>query len=186
MKIKNQYHIDVTSDEDALFRDIQETPKSKWPSSMNFNLFKNSMFWVVFGVHIVVLSVIGFAAKPNMKEPMPEMVGIEDKVFLEASTPTPTPTPMPTPLANNDVPMDGKPPKLEPPKPTPKPLPKNINQQSNTIKNDSLLIKEYTVKQGDTIYSVAKKYKLNYDRLLKINNIQDPNKIKLGQKLKFM
>jgi LysM repeat protein len=175
MKEKNQYHIDVTPEEDSLFRDIPEESKSFLIKKMSTNIFKSSMFWIVFGVHVAVLSVIALASKPNLKEPVPEMVGIdEDKIFVQNPTPTPTPTPSLTPKAQDDAPMDGKPPKLDP------------KAQKPSVKPDNKFTKEYTIKAGDTIYSVAKKYKLNYDRLIKINNIQDPNKIKVGQKLKFL
>jgi LysM repeat protein len=105
------------------------------------------------------------------------MVGIEeDKKFIKNENPKVEPTPAPTPPANNDVPMDMKPPEVKP----------VISKNKPTVENKNNLAKEYTVKHGDTIYSIAKKYKLDYNRLLKINNIQDPNKIKLGQKLKFI
>ena len=78
MKTKNPYHIDVTPEEDTLFKDIIETPQtpnSSFIKKINSSLFKNSMFWIIFGVHIVIVSAIAIAAKPNYKEPLPEMVG---------------------------------------------------------------------------------------------------------------
>lgn len=58
------------------------------------------------------------------------------------------------------------------------------NSSNKTTNNN--VTKSYTVKAGDTIFSISKKYKLNVANLLKINNIKDPNKISVGQTLKFV
>ena len=64
------------------------------------------------------------------------------------------------------------------PSPTPVPLPKPLPpSSSNTV--------TYTVKQGDTITKIVKKYKLSTKALLELNHIKDPNSIKVGQVLKF-
>lgn len=41
----------------------------------------------------------------------------------------------------------------------------------------------YTVKSGDTLSGIAKKYGTTYQYLAKLNNIPDPNKISVGQKI---
>lgn len=43
----------------------------------------------------------------------------------------------------------------------------------------------YTVKSGDTLSSIAAKYNTTYQTLAKNNNISDPNKIYVGQKIKI-
>ena len=43
--------------------------------------------------------------------------------------------------------------------------------------------KTYTVAKGDNPYSIAKKMKISYNELIKANNIQDPTKLQIGQKL---
>ncbi len=43
----------------------------------------------------------------------------------------------------------------------------------------------YTVKKGDTIYSISKKYDVDQDQLMNKNNINDPTKLQIGQKLKI-
>jgi len=43
--------------------------------------------------------------------------------------------------------------------------------------------KAYTVAKGDNPYSIAKKMKVSYNALIKANNIQDPTKLQIGQKL---
>lgn len=43
--------------------------------------------------------------------------------------------------------------------------------------------KTYTVSKGDNPVSIAKKFKVSYDELLALNHIDDPRKLKIGQKL---
>ncbi len=43
--------------------------------------------------------------------------------------------------------------------------------------------KTYTVAKGDTPVTIAKKFKVPYDELLAANHIDDPRKLKIGQKL---
>ena len=43
----------------------------------------------------------------------------------------------------------------------------------------------YVVAKGDNPYSIAKRFGISYTELLKVNNIQDPTKIQIGQKLKI-
>lgn len=45
--------------------------------------------------------------------------------------------------------------------------------------------KTYTVKAGDTLTGIAKKYGTTYQKLAKLNKISDPNKIYPGQKIKI-
>tara|TARA_Y100001973_G_C4942594_1_gene206388 strand:- start:26 stop:538 length:513 start_codon:yes stop_codon:yes gene_type:complete len=60
------------------------------------------------------------------------------------------------------------------PKPTPKVEPKQPKQ-----------FKEYTVKSGDSLSKIASDLKVNMKDLMKINNITNPDKIKVGQKIKW-
>ena len=168
--MNNQYHIDVSTEEDILFQD--KLPQNNKNIKTEYNLFKNWIFWSVVLIHLSVFSILAIAApkkETNIKEPP----------ITEEQKPTPTPSP------SNDVPMDSKPEPLKeetkPPVPQVKPP---VPQVKTEVKNQ--LIKEYVIKSGDTVFSVAKKYKLNYDRLIKINNIQDPNKVVVGQKLRFL
>ena len=43
--------------------------------------------------------------------------------------------------------------------------------------------KVYTVAKGDNPVNIAKKFKVSYDELLAANHIDDPRKLKIGQKL---
>jgi LysM repeat protein len=43
--------------------------------------------------------------------------------------------------------------------------------------------KEYTVAKGDNPVKIAKKLKIPYEDLIALNHIEDPRKLKVGQKL---
>jgi LysM repeat protein len=51
----------------------------------------------------------------------------------------------------------------------------------NSPKADSK--KSYVVAKGDTPLKIAKKFKVPFDDLLAVNKIDDPTKLKIGQKL---
>ncbi|MDB5116788.1 MAG: LysM peptidoglycan-binding protein [Mucilaginibacter sp.] len=62
-----------------------------------------------------------------------------------------------------------------------------INQNIGTAVKDSLIQstptdKLYTIKQGDTLYNISKRFGLTVDELKALNNMAD-NSIKIGQKL---
>jgi LysM repeat protein len=49
--------------------------------------------------------------------------------------------------------------------------------------NNTEVPKVYVVQQGDSPARIAKKFKVSYASLLKTNNIDDPKKLQIGQKL---
>jgi LysM repeat protein len=62
-----------------------------------------------------------------------------------------------------------------------------INQNIGKAIKDSLvqstpITKLYTIKTGDTLYNVSKRFGLTVDELKTLNNMAD-NSIKIGQKL---
>src|SRR4030095_3717737 len=64
-----------------------------------------------------------------------------------------------------------------------KPSPAKTAKKSKT--NDPIPegAKVYTVAKGDNPVNIAKKFKVSYDDLLAENHIDDPRKLKVGQKL---
>ena len=57
---------------------------------------------------------------------------------------------------------------------------KNKKEKKKRIKDDS----NYTVKKGDTLYSISKKYKISVDEIKKNNKLIN-NQLSIGQKLKI-
>lgn len=169
MNEEKTYHIDVTPEEDALFNP-EAAFKLKEKNKKNAPISFGKVFCVVVGVHAVIGAGIiattsSAEAKPKEQVDLAQPVSEIPKQYQEEPTKaTPTPTPLPVAVVESI---------------------KQTTSNSNKIHN-SKYTKEYTVKQGDTLYSIAKKYKLNAERLIKINNIKDVNKLTVGQKLKFM
>jgi LysM repeat protein len=67
-----------------------------------------------------------------------------------------------------------------------KPTPSSTPKLAKKVKaNDSIPdgAKVYTVTKGDNPVTIAKKFKVSYDDLLAANHIDDPHKLKIGQKL---
>jgi LysM repeat protein len=161
--MKNQYHIDTTPEEDALFRDA-----TKRPTNTNKTFLK--VLAVVVSAHVVIAGIVSCQ---TLKEPTlpvdttkadPNNIIPSDKEFLKEVQKD---VQQPLAAVQHDT------------KPVPVPTTKSV---SNTDK----LTKEYVIKKGDTVYSISKKYKLNVSKLIQINNIKDPNLIVVGQKLKFL
>ena len=163
-----KYHIDVTPEEDALFRDI---PEEK--NTFMKNILTSKVFWAVAGVHMLALSIFAVASPGDKSHP--DTIIKEDQKFIGEPIPDPK-------QAAKEVVEDLV--KAEP-LPTPPPV---IEKKIVEVKQKpkTKYIKDYTIKKGDTLLKVAKKYKLNYDRLIKINGIKNPDKIIVGQKIKFM
>ena len=66
-------------------------------------------------------------------------------------------------------------------KPTPSPTKPAKKAKANEAIPDGA--KVYVVAKGDNPVTIAKKFKVSYDDLLAANHIDDPHKLKVGQKL---
>ena len=55
------------------------------------------------------------------------------------------------------------------------------NQEDNEYK-----MFMYFVKQGDTIWNIAKKFKVSINDILKLNELENPDKINIGDRLYIM
>lgn len=153
-------------------KENMEQLKEKFQKPISFK----GALGVVAGLHI--LAGVGIFCSSSQKSH-----AAEDKAFLNTPEaqytgipdPTPTPKPTPEPLKKEVLP-DGK--VATYPKP----------QEHTQIKPqvNSKYTQSYTIKKGDTIHSIAKKYHLNTKRLIEINHITDSSKIKEGQVLKFL
>jgi LysM repeat protein len=178
----------------------KESNEKKFP--MNF---KNTL-GIVIGIHIIVVIGISISSH-NLKAKTNEddekfiisneskYVGIEpEEIKQEEIKPEKAKQEeiKPTEVSKNDFPRPDAPMVKTMPKTNetkiaesvPKPTPQQQAKNTET-KTKSKYTQTYQVKQGDTINSIAKKYRLVTERLMKINNIKDPNKIYVGQTLKF-
>ena len=58
------------------------------------------------------------------------------------------------------------------------------SSKATTVKTNSTAAAFCTVKKGDTVYSLAKKYHTTPEKLLKLNNLKSSTVLKVGSKLK--
>lgn len=68
-------------------------------------------------------------------------------------------------------------------KATPQPEKKTEEKKEEPKTEQKTAVVKYTVKKGDTLSSIAKKYKTTVAKLAKANGIKEPNKIYVGQVL---
>jgi LysM repeat protein len=137
---------------------------------------------VVAGLHILAGVGIFYASMPKsyaedkkyLNTPEPQYAGVPD----EQVKPVPTPTPQPL---KQEITPDGKIATYPNPIATPTPV-----TTTEVKKVNSKYTQTYTIKKGDTIHSISKRFKLNTKRLLQINHITNPNNIREGQVLKFL
>jgi LysM repeat protein len=58
--------------------------------------------------------------------------------------------------------------------------------QSETMDSGSSIASiEYTILKGDNPYKIAKRFHVPYNQLIKLNDISDPRKMQIGQKIKI-
>ncbi|WP_050069739.1 glycoside hydrolase family 25 protein [Anaerosalibacter massiliensis] len=62
---------------------------------------------------------------------------------------------------------------------------KKVSETSNSSKPNKVTDTFYTVKKGDNLSTIAKKYGTTVNNLVEINNIKNPNLIYPGQKIKI-
>lgn len=90
-----------------------------------------------------------------------------------------TPQPPVTP-AKSEVVM---PPAVEPPPPAPVVEPPVVLPPAKPIEKAPAATKTYTIKAGDSLSLIAKRFNVSTRDLMKANKITDANKIRVGQKL---
>ena len=157
MNRKMKHHIDVTPEEDMLFRESIEQAKTKErTSTMNIKIFG-----AVVAIHLVgAAALMAFSPTVKKDEPPKEM----QPCLVAPPAPIPKPSPTPAPI----------------PKPSPTPAPKA------GVVNSGGIVTVYTVKQGDTFTKIVKRFKLSPKKLIELNQLKDTNKLTVGQTLKFV
>ena len=63
------------------------------------------------------------------------------------------------------------------------PKPSHSASKDEHAKTPSSSGKTYVVKKGDNPVIIAKRFKISYDDLIALNHIEDPHKLRIGQKL---
>ena len=132
---------------------------------------------IVLVLHVVaVAGIIAFNTIKNRQGPMPAPVTANTSSKQTAPTKSQAPSVASTEAATPSVPIV-KPVAKEERKAIPvKPAP-----ESTVAKSESK--KTYVVAKGDNPASIARKFKISADQLLAANKIDDPHKLKIGQKL---
>ena len=120
--------------------------------------FKASLA-VVVALHVLAFYFM-FAFDPKANA---STIKQQDKEFLNNDVYVGVEEAKPTTNSSSSAPMDG----------TPKTIPAKPKVE----------IKYYTIKKGDTFYSISKNNKISITRLQKLNKIKDTSKIYVGQKL---
>lgn len=159
--MKNKYHIDVTPEEDMLFRPAPLVNKTE------FKIAFKQIFGVILLLHVFVVGGIVFFGGTSSTA-----ASTQQTVKQEPPQPE-QPKSGAEPIVQPPVVQQNKPTELAPP------------PNSTVVQKLSVYTKSYKVKKGDTLKSIVKKFKLNEKTLIKINKITDPNKIVEGQVLKF-
>lgn len=147
-----------------------------------------SAFGVVVAIHAIVIGGILISSN-NLKATAEEIK--EDKKFVSSKESVYVGEP--EKVSKNDFPHPDAPMVKTTPKTNETKIAESVpkatsqpQEKKPEVKTKSKYTQTYQVKQGDTINSIAKKYRLVTERLMKINNIKDPNKIYVGQTLKFL
>ena len=132
---------------------------------------------IVLVLHVV--AVAGIIAFNTIKSRQAVPPVAAPKVTAQAATQKST-TPAATTSASTTKPRD----ETAPAKPVVREERKAIPVKpiaENSPKADTK--KTYVVAKGDTPLSIAKKFKVPFDDLLAVNKIDDPHKLKIGEKL---
>lgn len=177
MSNKPTYHIDVTEEENNLFRDVETAKKER---SQVKTLSLKKAFVVVLSIHALgVAALFGVTQKgekkSNVVAAQPTPIPPSTSAPITAAT-SPSPSPNPTPALVQEV--------IATSTPTPEIVSKVSSNSTLTAK--PTYTREYTIKSGDNFYRIVKKFKLNPQKLIELNNIKDVNKLQVGQTLKFM
>ncbi len=181
--MNNKYHIDLTPEEEALFRDV-DVDNNKSDKRNPFLRFTfNKVFVAVLGVHLLLVGVIGSNAIAG---------ALTNKTTSDSNGQTSNAVAANTGSveeSENKPTAESTPKVTQEPKQTTTPpaaSKETLAKPSVPKKHTEEYTKTYTVKSGDTINSISRKYKLNASVLLKLNNIKNSDKIYVGQTLKFV
>ena len=164
----------MENQEENNFDKVVETPMK--------SLSMKNTFLVVVGIHVAAIAGIALFSSSKKANADDKKFLAQEPVYVGVVEPTPTPEAIPSPtpeVVKHEQPWPKATPELKTYPNTKKAIP--------VVKEKvSRYTKEYVIQNGDTFHSIVRKYKLNPERLKKLNNITNENKIQAGQKLKLM
>ncbi len=131
---------------------------------------------IVLVLHVVAVSgIIAFnAIKTRASDANP---AVKSAAKSEVSSSNPSG------LGQREIRHEESKPEHSPSKPAAKPDRKTEAGKSTGMTASLDSGKVYVVAKGDNPVTIAKKFKVSYDELLALNHIDDPRKLKIGQKL---
>jgi LysM repeat protein len=158
----------MENSEENNFDKVVETPIK--------TLSMKTTFFVVVAIHVAAIAGIAFFSSCKKANAEDKKFLAQEPVYAGVEEPTPSPTPE---IVKHQESWPKATPELKTYPNTKKAIPVVKEKFSHYTK-------EYVVQRGDTFHSIVRKYKLNPERLKKLNNITNENKIQAGQKLKLM
>jgi LysM repeat protein len=99
-------------------------------------------------------------------------------VVADAVSALPTPTASPAPNRPTPTPTVS-------PRPTASPTPSASPTPTPSPSPTASATKRYTIKEGDTLTRIASRFGTTLKKLMELNGITDPNRIRIGQVLKL-
>jgi LysM repeat protein len=132
---------------------------------------------IVLVLHVVaVAGIIAFNTIKSRQGPMPAAIATTTSANPTTTAKSQAPTVATTDPATTTAPIVKPAVKEER-----KAIPVKPAAETPVAKTDSK--KTYVVAKGDNPVTIARKFKIPYDELLAANKIDDPHKLKVGQKL---
>lgn len=132
---------------------------------------------IVLVLHVVaVAGIIAFNTIKSRQGPLPVAVTTNTSASSTSTAKSQTPTVAAADSATTTAPVVKPAVKEER-----KAIPLKPTAESTAAKTDNK--KTYVVAKGDNPVTIARKFKIPYDELLAANKIEDPHKLKVGQKL---
>jgi LysM repeat protein len=132
---------------------------------------------IVLVLHVVaVAGIIAFNTIKSRQGPLPVSVSANTSTSQTAATKSQAP-----PIASTDSAATTAPIVKPVAKEERKAIPVKPTSESTAAKSENK--KTYIVAKGDNPVTIARKFKIPYDELLAANKIEDPHKLKIGQKL---
>jgi LysM repeat protein len=156
-------------------------PEMDYEEMSEPNMKLSRALLIVLVLHVVaVAGIIAFNTIKTRQVPVPPISSESARAKVAPVTSVKSEGPAVVSSTRNDESKIAK----TPPKPVAKDERKSDHPktaESNSAKSDAP--KTYVVAKGDNPVSIARKFKVPYDDIMAANHIEDPHKLRIGQKL---